>query len=114
MLVRSSKLKFVYIWRSKKQWIGWCAELLTTSKCTNAKSKVQVAISLAVVEVQKAVEECAEQVCRAKLEVSGEYQKGWFTLTKKITAGSATVSRTIHAPDFGYRDIILYAPALHS
>ena len=79
MLVRSSKLKFVYIWRSKKQWIGWCAELLTTSKCTNAKCKVQVAISLAVVEVQKAVKECAEQVCRAKLEVSGEYQKGWFT-----------------------------------
>ena len=48
-------------------------ELLTTSKCTNAKCKVQVATSQAAAEVQSV------EVCRAKLEVSGEYQNGWFT-----------------------------------
>ena len=74
----------------------WCTELLTTSKCTTAKCKVQVATSLAAVEVQNAENECARaklevcraelevcraelEVCRAELEVSGEYQKGWFT-----------------------------------
>ena len=34
--------------------------LLTTSKCTNPKCKVQVATSLVAVEVQNAEKECAE------------------------------------------------------
>ena len=61
----------------KPTWYGWCTELLSTSKCTNAKCKVQVATSLAAVEVQNTEKECARaklEVCRVELEVSGEYQ----------------------------------------
>ena len=64
--------------QKKKTAVDWLAMglgALTTSKCTNAKCKVQVATGLAPAEVCRAKLE----VCRAELEVSGEYQKGWFT-----------------------------------
>ena len=76
------------------QLLGWCTstELLTTSKCTNAKCKVQVATSLAAVQVQNAEKECAELSWRcAELSWSGEYQKGVVHMNqKKNTTGSTT------------------------
>ena len=64
--------------------VGWCmhacTELLTTSKCTNAKCKLAADCSRGAELLKLAVEECRAklEVCRAELEVSGEYQKGWF------------------------------------